>query len=887
MSPRVVRACALVLLAAIPVIASWPEVSGWLMTDPVYTASRLGTDFVAGPLPGRVSQDPNDGTTTEALGRLAASEWLHGRVPWWNPYDGVGLPLAAEGANQALFLPFVLLFALRHGSLWLLLVLQEITAFATYALLRRMALARLAAWIGAALYSLNSTFAWLPLGPMMPIAFAPLLLLGVEMEWNAIRRPPGARMSLGWVVVAVAIALSLYAGFPETAYLDALLAVAWSLLRIAQCAAMDRLRFTVRVGAGGLVGLLMAAPFVVPFLHLLKVGEIGPHAAGLGTFAIPLARLSMLLMPHVLGPQLVRSFDANDPTYELFWVWMGAGGYITAGAGLLAVIALLTRHARERALRWVLAAWCVAMIGASFGVPGIRWAVYSVPVLAQVIVSRYATPSWELAVIVLAALAIDDWQRAGALRCRAIVAAALVVGAGAAALAAASATIAYLWTGTPDYPPWLLLSVGEAAAVVLGIAALIGARPVAWRGALLAFLLAGESAMMFSVTRLAGLRHAEMDMGPVNFLQQHLGLQREYSFGTMVPNYPAYFQVASINSYYLPVPQIWAEYIRNSLYPGRNASSLQTISIYFTGWGDEDVFRASLAAYRELGVRYLLVPTGDTLGPSVRTSAAHGAEAATLPPGADLEVTLPASSIHAGSIASVSLMAGTYGGAIDGALSIIACAGDTCRSGTSNLARTGNNAPLEIYLREPLPIDNGQDLRLRFTKADGTSALTIWRFDQVWGGRAPGMTIEYAVAGVERQPVYADPLVRIYELSDVLPYFETSGGPCGLSAATRESVTTECAAPARLIRRELFFDGWQASINGKSEPIIRASPIFQGVDVPAGTARVRFHYAPPFAAASAAAMITGLLIVLAGAAISWKGPRARARATDEPSGRPP
>jgi hypothetical protein len=154
MSPRITRAWALVLLAAIPVLGSWPEASGWLIADPVYTTSRLGTDFVAAPLPGRVSQDPNDGTTTEALGRLAASEWLHGRVPWWNPYDGVGLPLAAEGANQALFLPFVLLFALRNGSLWLLLVLQEITAFATYALLRRMALAPLAAWTGAALYAI-------------------------------------------------------------------------------------------------------------------------------------------------------------------------------------------------------------------------------------------------------------------------------------------------------------------------------------------------------------------------------------------------------------------------------------------------------------------------------------------------------------------------------------------------------------------------------------------------------------------------------------------------------------------------------------------------------------------------------------------------------------
>jgi len=853
----------LAALAVVPLIANWPVVSGWLVVDPVYTLSRLGTDFVAGPLPGTTSLDPNNGLMSEALGRLAATDWLAGRIPWWNPFDGIGLPLAAEGQNQALFLPFVLLFALRNGPLLVVLALQEVAAFSTYALLRQLALTRVAAWIGAALFAVNGTFAWLGHGPMMPVAFAPMLLLGIEMEWNATGQRPRVGISRGWVVVAIAIAFSLYAGGPETAYLDGLLGAAWTLLRIVQSAGSDRLRLALRIGAGAVTGLLLAAPYVVPFLQMLTEGEVSPpRMSDYTTAAIPSPALPTLLMPYVLGPQSL----VTDWTRVESWLWAFLGGYLTPAVALLAVIAVAAPRSQGRALRWLLAAWCVAMISASFGVPGIARAVYSVPALAQTLVFRYAPPSWELAAIVLAAMAIDDWQRAGFPRKRLGLAVAVVLVAIAVALAVASHSIAYLRANVPHYDPWLALSVGGAVATTLLVAGLLAGRPAAWRTTLLAVLLVGEAISLFSVPRLAGLRRAALDTTAVTYVKQHLGLARVYAFGTLLPNYPAYFQVASINSAYVPAPRLWSEYIRTALDPGSLTEFFDGISVFGQAPRvDMKQFRTFLPAYRELAVRYVLVPPHATLALTLRTqTSAQGAEAAELAPGASLQVTFPGSSVTAVSVAVVAVLIGASPGAANGALSLTACAGEVCQSGARDLASAAGNAPFELRLNEPLPIAAGQDLRLRFTHEGGTAKVAISQFPQSSGTTLPGLAIGYAIPGLSLLPVYVSRVLTVYELTDPAPYFETIGGPCRVSPVTREEVTTDCASPARLIRRELFFDGWKATINGLRAPILEAAPIMQAVDIPSGNARIEFHYAPPYAAASAVAFIVGILLVAFG-----------------------
>ena len=108
-------------------------------------------------------------------------------IPWWNPYTGIGVPLAGELQPGAFFLPFNLLLLLKEGVLWQRIAMQIIAGLGTYALLRELGLSRLAALLGGGLFSLNGVIAWTP-GPAAVYCsspFLPWLLWGIERARKA------------------------------------------------------------------------------------------------------------------------------------------------------------------------------------------------------------------------------------------------------------------------------------------------------------------------------------------------------------------------------------------------------------------------------------------------------------------------------------------------------------------------------------------------------------------------------------------------------------------------------------------------------------------------------------------------------------------------------
>ncbi|WP_431270052.1 hypothetical protein [Dankookia sp. P2] len=87
-------------------------------------------------------------------------------------------------------------------------------------------------------------------------------------------------------------------------------------------------------------------------------------------------------------------------------------------------------------------------------VPGITQLVGTIPLMDVTAIFRYAPPSWGLAATILAAFALDAWQRHGAIGRQAIgVALLTVLGALGLALAAASGIVAGLWQVTPPTAP--------------------------------------------------------------------------------------------------------------------------------------------------------------------------------------------------------------------------------------------------------------------------------------------------------------------------------------------------------------------------------------------------------------------------------------------------
>ena len=71
------------------------------------------------------------------------------------------------------------------------------------------------------------------------------------------------------MLIAVALALSLYAGFPEVAFIDGLLALLWFAVRSVGLPRHSLATFAQSVALGAGIGALLAAPILVAFADYL------------------------------------------------------------------------------------------------------------------------------------------------------------------------------------------------------------------------------------------------------------------------------------------------------------------------------------------------------------------------------------------------------------------------------------------------------------------------------------------------------------------------------------------------------------------------------------------------------------------------------------------
>jgi hypothetical protein len=576
--------------------------------NPINQVSGLGTNAEASALPGGDSIDPNIGFTAQALGHLAAVDWIHGHVPWWDPYEGVGSPLAGE-MQSAAFFPPVLFNLMPNGQVFFRMSLEILAGIGAYLLLRRFVRSNPAAFVGGAAFALNGAFSWLFHAAGNPIAFLPFIILGYEHA----REGAIDHRRRGWVLLAVALSLSVYAGFPETTFIDCLFAALWMVVRSVGLPRGPLVALAKTLGLGFVVALLLSAPIIVAFVDYLPHANVGPHAHAFARSSLnATTALPTQIMPYLFGP--IFGFT-NATATGLASFWSSVGGYLGISVSVLAMMGLVGRT--HRGLRIAMAAWVVLGLARMVGVNIVIDILNLVPGVSNTAFSRYAVGSWTLALLVLATLGLDDLFRRS-LSFRTI----LLLGVVSVALC--------LWgwhVATPVFNAlhgemhsglWAVASFWWAIFVIVGLVGLallpnvVRGVPLAGvRRTGIACLVLFDVGAMFVVPQLSAPRSESIDVRPAQYLARHLGQERFFTLGPLAPNYGSYFGLASAAVNDVPIPKSYVHFIDNELDPnvqGLVFNGLNTANP--AGPSPEQELMDHLSDYESIGVKYVLLSAG-------------------------------------------------------------------------------------------------------------------------------------------------------------------------------------------------------------------------------------------------------------------------------------
>jgi hypothetical protein len=883
-------------LIALPFAAHALMLLGIAHGNPALFVEFLTHGLIGGWLPGAPGwRDPTIGLITQPLGFLSARDWLHGIVPWWNPYSGVGMPLAAEMQTMSFFLPFVLLLKFWRGWLALLILLQILCGLFTYALLIELRLSRLAAFLGSLFYALSATFFLVP-HVMGPLPFAPLLLLGIERAQRAARDGH----ALGWGLIPLALAYSIYGGYPEVAYADGTLAAVWTIWRFTTLGAA-RARFAGKVALGGGIGLALTLPLVVPFFQYVRLSYLGQHADLYSWLWLLPPGAPLQLFPFIYGPVGALTPPGVSPVLSnlITSCWNQLGGWFGPLASCMALAAIV-RPGPRRGLVRLLAGYILIWQLRIWGFPPAVWLIDQIPLMGQTNAVRFCGPAMELACFTLLAITVDTWQTSGAMDRRAIrrliaLSLAIVV---IAVVPALRSLYAWFAPGTA-MPGFAIGATGAELILTIGAGFMLTRRPSRVAALMLASIIGTDGFATAGLSQFAAPVHGTIDLIGVAYLQRHLGLSRFYSLQPFGPNYPAAYGLAAIDENELPVPAAWNDYIHRHLDPyadvvmftGSQARSIGCVLLPRAAAAlrngvfirpqrsvippDQSAeLRRHLAAYQAIGVKYVLTPPGqDPFIEHARLPVTTvGQVPFQLAAGGALDGVIPAGTVAVRRIDRVDTLIGTYQGAARGVLRLKLCAGTVCATGHADLATARDNHYLPIPLDRPLAVPGDTPLTYHFTHASG-SAVALWlgsfRIDAPRALAVGGITPPHApllrlvTEPPDRPPlVFHNRVMRIYRLADPHPLF-TSGPACHLTPLGIDAVDADCTKPSQLLRLEAFFPGWHASIAGHAVAITPAQTMFQSIPLPEGSSRVRFFYRPPFIRMSCAAALVALLVWLA------------------------
>lgn len=319
---------------------------------------------------------------------MVRDDW---RAFHWNPWVAAGIP-GFGSAAAAVLSPFILLPALAVPLAWVYtaIVFLKLNAsfWFAYGWLREERLGRNGAAIGALIVAGAGAYSvrWLWQITNATALFPALL-------WIVRRTLNGKRVSIALTaLVALSYAISgfpaaiAYGGWVVVAY------VAWSIAAmLASPSRRVRIapipRASLRPLAGLAIGLLLATPFLVPFVQLLgRSGYLEARRNASLTTVFPLSHLASFVLPDRLGNPAYKDW-IGDPSLGVLNNYVESTVYLGLLAIPLALLGLFNRRARAR--RFWLAVALVAF-AAMYGAPLVAPLMAKIPGIEYSALARLA-----------------------------------------------------------------------------------------------------------------------------------------------------------------------------------------------------------------------------------------------------------------------------------------------------------------------------------------------------------------------------------------------------------------------------------------------------------------------------------------------------------------
>jgi hypothetical protein len=350
---RITPSCATaIVVSLLPLIYFFPATSGNLIISP--------DDGVIFNIPMRV-----------VVANLIGS----GYVPLWNPYMFSGMPLFGAAQAGVLF-PlnwFYLIFSTPVATNLMMLSTYMLAALGAYLFARRSG----ASVSGAAVTSLVwqwSAFMVAKVGQTNVVQTAALL---PWVLWAVDRYGMSGKRSHG-VVLALLVAVQVFAGHQQTFAYSFLLAAAYAIVMARASAGRERRSY---LGALGLLstGVILAAVQILPTVELLRKSLRATASYDFfSSFSMPRRFVLTFFAPFIMGGGDGQLFRAPyiGPAFVGEYI-----AYVGAATIMLALVALLLK-ADTRTKFWaVVVVVCLALAVGRFLPLNLYKLVYYVPVL--------------------------------------------------------------------------------------------------------------------------------------------------------------------------------------------------------------------------------------------------------------------------------------------------------------------------------------------------------------------------------------------------------------------------------------------------------------------------------------------------------------------------